>query len=269
MRGGAFTCLLPVWAGDNADWFAEAIDSVGANGLAPAAIFICQDGSLPADLEAAVAAGEQRWGARRIVNPGPRGLHHNLNHALAEVRTPLAGRADADDINLPGRFEAQARFLGAHPDVAVVGAAIEELAPDGARRRKALPLTHDRIVRFAAWRNPINHMTAFFRVDAVRAVGGYPPIPFKEDYALWLRMIAHGLRLANLPQVLVQARLGEGFHRRRAGPGHVAAERALHQVRREVRQIGPVRASASMALRAAALTLETPARLIYAAALRR
>jgi hypothetical protein len=269
LRPHAFTCLLPVHAGDRADWFAEAIDSVGANGLAPWAIFICQDGPLPPELEAAVAAGERRWSARRMVNPGPRGLHHNLNHALAEVATPLACRADSDDVNLPGRFEAQARFLAAHPDIAVVGAAIEEVGPDGARRRKALPLTHDRLVRFAAWRNPINHMTAFFRVDAVRAAGGYPPIPLKEDYALWLRMITRGMRLANLPQVLVQARLGEGFHRRRAGPGHLAAERALHQVRREVRQIGPVRASASMALRAAALTLETPARLIYAAALRR
>ena len=184
-------------------------------------------------------------------------------------QTPLACRADADDINLPRRFEAQARFLAAHPDIAVVGAAIEELAPDGRRRRKALPLTHDQLVRFAAWRNPINHMTAFFRVDAVRAAGGYPPIPLKEDYALWLRMIASGQRLANLPEILVQARLGEDFHRRRAGPGHLAAERALHEVRREVRQIGPATATAALTLRAAALAMQAPARLIYAAALRR
>ncbi len=265
MRGGDFTCLLPVHAGDRADWFGEAIDSVGANTMAPTAMFICQDGPLPPDLEAAVAAGEQRWSARRLINPGPRGLHHNLNHALAEVATPLACRADADDINLPGRFEAQARFLAAHPDIAVVGGAIEEIGPEGERRRKALPLTHDQIVRFAAWRNPVNHMTAFFRVEAVRAAGGYPPIPLKEDYALWLRMIAKGMRLANLPEVLVQARLGEDFHRRRAGPNHLAAERALNEVRREVSQIGPATAAAALTLRTTALAMRAPARLIYAA----
>jgi hypothetical protein len=255
-----FTCLLPVYAADDADAFSRAFASVAANSLQPSVILVCQDGALPAALGEAVT----RTGAAVIVHPGAKGLHHNLNSALTRVDTPWICRADADDINLPDRFERQAAFLAAHPEVDVLGGAIAELSPDGRRRIKPMPLNHDAIARRARWRNPINHMTGFMRTDAVRAVGGYPDIPRKEDYGLWLAMLARGARFANLPDVLVEARIGPDFHARRSGFENFASEHALYR-------LGGGAPSAALvhATRALALSTRIGAGAVYRGLLRR
>ncbi|MHB8531025.1 MAG: glycosyltransferase [Caulobacteraceae bacterium] len=265
----AFTCLIPVWARDDPAWFAQALESLVAGQVRPDEILVCEDGPLTAELEAIAADFAAARGARRIVNPGPRGLAANLNHAMAHVATPWAARADADDLNLPGRFAAQVAFLEARPGIDALGAAIVEFFPDGRERVKALPTGHEAIVAFAAWRNPINHMTAFFRTEAFRACGGYPPIPLKEDYGLWLAMIAAGFRLANLAEPVVRARLGASFHARRAGLGNIASEYALFERKRRMAAIGPAKAGAAFVARAAALGLGVGARLAYERVLRR
>jgi hypothetical protein len=268
MNGGlasdvAFTCLVPVWGGDDPAAFEAAAGSLAASTLAPDATVIAQDGPLPAPLLAAVERAAEVLKARRVVSDEARGLHNNLNHAMKTVETPYVARFDADDINLPDRFAAQVAFARRHPGLAALGGAILEFSPDGRVRRKPAPTTHEAVLRFAAWRNPINHMTAFFRRDAFLAAGGYPNIPLKEDYGLWLTMLAHGERLDNLPQVLVHVRLGEHFHRRRAGLNNLASERALHRLKRAVPGLDPRASAAALLARSAALALRGPARLAY------
>ena len=255
-----FTCLLPVHAGDEAAAFTRAFRSAADNTLAPDRLLICADGPLPDALAEAVAA----TGATVIANPGPKGLHHNLNHALGAVDTPWVCRADADDLNRPDRFERQAAFLAAHPGIDVLGGSIAEVAPDGRRRVKSMPLTHRAIAARARWRNPVNHMTVFMRTAALAAVGGYPAIPRKEDYGLWLRLLAAGARFANLPDVLVDVTLGADFHARRAGWDNLASERALYRLAGAT----PTAALAHGA-RALALSTRLGARAVYQGLLRR
>jgi len=259
----AFTCLVPVWRGDDPDAFAAAMRSIATSTLAPDAMVIAQDGPLPAPLLAAVEHAVEASNAGWVVNAGLPGLHHNLNNAMEAVETPYVARFDADDLNLPDRFATQAAFASSHPEVAAFGGAILEFAVDGRTRRRATPTTHEAILRLAAWRNPINHMTAFFRRDAFRAAGGYPDIPRKEDYGLWLAMLARGERLANLPEVLVHARLGEDFHRRRTGFDNFASERALHRLKCAVPGLDSPASTLALIARSAALALPGPARLAY------
>lgn len=264
-----FTILVPVWRGDTSAYLETTMQSLARSTHRPADVVICQDGDLPPDLADVVAAAAANLNARVALNPGPPGLARNLNHAMDAVRTGWVARIDADDVNLPDRFAAQIAYLRRHPDVAAVGGGIVEFAPDATRRRKPMPLDHDAIVRRARWRNPINHMTAFFRVDVFRACGGYPLIPLKEDYGLWLTMIARGYRLANLDQDLVDARLGANFHARRAGFSHLASEFALWSLKRRIPAIGAGAATAAWLARSGALAFEAPARLIYERVLRR
>jgi hypothetical protein len=261
--GAAFTCLVPVWGGDDPDAFTAAMHSLAASSLAPDAVVIAQDGPLPEALldrvSQAAAASKARW----TVSAGPPGLHHNLNHAMAAVETPYVARLDADDLNLVDRFAAQVAFARDNPDIAAFGGAILEFDPNGGTRRKGSPLTPEATLRYAAWRNPINHMTAFFRRDAFLAAGGYPAIPRKEDYGLWLAMLARGARLANLPQILVHARLGESFSRRRAGLDNLASERSLYRLKRAVPGLDRRAAAIALAARSAALAFPGPAALAY------
>ncbi len=264
----AFTCLLPVWAGDDAAHFRDALASVATGPLTPARILICQDGDLPPALAAAVAEGVDQFAAEICRNPGPTGLHHNLNHAAGQVDTPWIARADADDVNQPERFAAQFSYLKAHPDVSIISGAIEEFWPDGRTRLRTLPTDHDAIIRWARFRSPINHMTALFRTDLFRACGGYPDVPQKEDYALWIKMIARGARFANLPQSLARARLGSDFYRRRAGFRNLASEWAIFQLKRRTPQLVGW-AAATWIARSLALSVRWPAHLIYEVLLRR
>ena len=176
---------------------------------------------------------------------------------------PWVARFDADDINLPDRVAAQVAFARSHPDVAAFGGAILEFRPDGRTRRRGTPTTHEAILRFAAWRNPINHMTAFFRRDAFLAAGGYPDSPLKEDYGLWLAMLARGERLANQSGVMVHARLGDDFHVRRAGLRNFASERALHRLKCGVPGLGLHASTLAFLARSTALALPGPARVAY------
>ena len=255
-----FTCLLPVHDGDDADLFRQAYASIIANTLPPTRILICQDGVLPPTLQRVVT----ETGAAIVENPGRKGLHHNLNHALARVETAWFCRADADDINLPDRFARQVAYLAGHPEVSVLGGAIEEVSPGGGAHLKSMPLAHAAISGRARWRNPVNHMTAFVRTEAARDSGGYPAIPRKEDYGLWLAMLARGHRFANLPDVLVRARLGTDFHGRRGGLHNLASEYALYRLQPR----SPGAAIIHLA-RATALASRTIARGAYLGVLRR
>lgn len=265
----AFSCLIPIHRGDNVEHFVAAMESIGASSLAPAEILICQDGALPAPLGDAVASCMRRFGARLTVSSGPEGLQHNLNDAMTAVRTPWVARADADDLNSPDRFAAQVSFLKESPHIAALGGGILEFWPDGRSRRKHMPLTHAEIVRWARWRNPINHMTAFFRKDVFVECGGYPDIRSKEDYGLWLAMIGRGALLANLPQDLVRARLGKRFYQRRSGLMNFRSELALYELKRRIPDIGPAAAAVALVGRSCALAMSGPARLVYELGLRR
>ena len=264
----AFTCVVPVHAGDDPAYFEQAMTSIACSTLRPSAVLIAQDGALP-EASARVVEACLAAGAVLTRNPGGKGLHHNLNHAIAQVRTPWIARADADDINLPERFERQALWAHRNPGFAVLGAGLTEFWPDGRSREKPMPTDHAAIVRLSAWRSPINHNTAFLRLDAFKDCGGYPPLDRKEDYGLWLTMIARGYRLANLPEPLVEARLGSDFYERRAGRRNLPSELGIFRIKRRVAAIGSARAALALVARAAALTARGPARLIYEGLLRR
>jgi glycosyltransferase involved in cell wall biosynthesis len=262
------TCLLPVYGGDKAPAFQAALTSVARAPARPGEIFICVDGELGDELGEAVRAGADSAGAHLVINPGPTGLHHNLNHAARQVRTPWIARMDADDVSLTDRFTGQTRALNEDPRIDVLGGAIRELRPDGAEQRRIVPTTHEAILKWSRWRNPMNHQTVVMRTDLFQRCGGYPDIPGKEDYGLWLKMLAAGGRFANLPEDLVHAHLGEGFYRRRTGLKNLASEFALYRIKRKVPGIGGPAAALAMIARGSALNHSGPARWIYEHVLR-
>src|SRR4051812_4354857 len=112
-----FTCLLPVYDGDDAPHLEAALASIAANSVRPSLILVCEDGVLRADLAAVIDRHASSLPIRRVRNPRPRGLHHNLNNALPLVETEWFARADADDLNSPDRFETQLQALSNAPDL--------------------------------------------------------------------------------------------------------------------------------------------------------
>ena len=98
-----------------------------------------------------------------------------LNESLKLVETKWIAKADSDDINLKNRFAEQLKFVGLNIDV--IGSNILEIDNNGGSTllTKEIPLTN-KDKKIYTYRNPINHMTAFYKTDLIRSVGGYPDI---------------------------------------------------------------------------------------------
>ena len=125
---------------------------------------------------------------------------------------------DTDDIMMPDRLERQYRFMMDHSEVASCGNDIAKfMEEDTILREKHMPTSPQDLYRYGKKRNPLSHMTVMFRKSAIEAVGGYRHFPGLEDYDLWSRLLANGYQIANIPEVLVKARIGDRFASRRGG----------------------------------------------------
>jgi glycosyltransferase involved in cell wall biosynthesis len=209
---------MAVYHRDNAELFERAVCSVYENTLRPDAFVLVVDGPVPDLLGRKIGALQKRFGFIIHVLAQNQGLASALNAGLDKVTTEWVLRADADDINLATRFEQQASMVERDPSLAIIGAAILEVEPDGkALAVRRPPSSHAEIMRFARVRNPFNHMTVAYRTSLAKRCGGYPNIRLKEDYGLWALMLQRGAQTANLPGILVHATAGQDMYRRRGG----------------------------------------------------
>jgi hypothetical protein len=223
-----FSVLMPVYHKDHPVHFREALASLAPQLAHVDEVVLVKDGPLGAALEGALDSQRTLLPLKIVALPENRGLARALNAGLAQCRSAWVMRFDADDLCLPQRARLQDERLRADA-LDILGGQIEEcdpatLAPTG---RRLVPCEAAEIRRFLKRRNPFNHMTVCFRRDFIRALGGYPEIPLKEDYALWAKAIACGARVANLAQVLVRARAGSELVARRGGLRYARSELAL------------------------------------------
>lgn len=227
---GGFTVLMAVYERDDIFLFEKAVESVFNNDLKPDAFILVVDGPVPNLLFNSIESLEDKYGIEVLYLNKNYGLAKALNAGLDLVRTEWIVRADADDLNVENRFSLQADFLKKEGNIDIFGGAIQEVDRSGnllAVRRTVE--THDRIIKFAAQRNPFNHMTVAFKTKFAKMCGGYPDIHLKEDYALWASMLEAGAQAANMPDILVRATTGKDMYRRRGGIRYALAEIALQK----------------------------------------
>ena len=122
---------------------------------------------------------------------------------------------EADDIALPDRFEKQIAYLEAHPEVDMVGGAINEIDENGNDRGKTTryPCESDLCRAFFAKRNPVAHPTVMFRRSFFEKAGWEYPTDYvrNEDTRLWHEGYKHGCVIANLPDVLLNFRMTDSM----------------------------------------------------------
>ena len=136
------------------------------------------------------------------------GLTKSLNKAIEIAKGRYIARMDADDISLPDRFSVQYDFLEANNDFTLVGSGAylinENNNEIGSLNR---PFTNEIIIGHAFFYNPIIHPVVMFRKNTIVEIGAYNiAIKRAQDYDLWLRLIKHGAKICNLPQLLLQHR---------------------------------------------------------------
>jgi glycosyltransferase involved in cell wall biosynthesis len=208
--------LLPVR--DAGPELEACLDSLAAQTLADHEVVAVDDGSADGSGERLLARAARDPRVRVLRTP-PRGLVPALDLALAEARSPLVARMDADDVARPARLEAQVRRLREDTRVDVLGGRVAIAALPGRRVGEGMRayvewvnslLDHEQLARDRFVESPIVHPTVAMRTDVLRALGGWRDGVFPEDYDLWLRAFDAGLRFAKLPQVVLDWRDSPG-----------------------------------------------------------
>jgi glycosyltransferase involved in cell wall biosynthesis len=218
----AVSVLMSVYNG--APWIAQAVASVLAQTDGDLELIVVDDGSTDATPGLLAAATDPRL---RVERQSRTGLTRALNRALGVARADLVARLDADDTALPERLARQRAFLAAHPEVGLLGTAAREVDGGGVPVRVVQPPVDDAALRRALIRaNPFVHSSVMLRRALLARAGGYDEtLAVAQDYELWMRL-AGLTRLANLSEVLVERRLGEG---------RVSVEREEDRLRTEAR----------------------------------
>jgi glycosyltransferase involved in cell wall biosynthesis len=183
----------------------RALDSIFAQTFGEFELYVINDGST--DATQAILEEYQKKDSRLniIRHERNRGIPISLNEGVAAAKGDLILRADADDFNFPERFEKQVAFLRAHPEVDVLGGAMERVDSNGkifSITRQ--PETNAEIQRKLYLRVPFFHPTVALRKSFwVRNCGYSSRWPHCEDVDLWLRGHKDAV-YHNLPDILVR-----------------------------------------------------------------
>lgn len=166
-------------------------------------LVILDDGSTDDtwNVVSALASTDDR--VRLLRNERSVGIPAARNQVLAAARGAFVAICDSDDHSRPGRFVQQEAAFAADPDLVGVGGQISCFTHDPATG--SVPRWH--------WglrdgRLPFPFPGAMFRVDALRAAGGFDEtFPMAEDLELCYRLAAHGGAFTMLDQVVLDYRV--------------------------------------------------------------
>ncbi|MBA3325437.1 MAG: glycosyltransferase family 2 protein [Rhodobacteraceae bacterium] len=230
----AVTVVTPVW--NAAATLGECVASLAAQTRGDWEMLIVDDGSTDGSraLAAALAEGDGRirllgWGARR-------GAAAARNEGIRAARGRFIAFLDADDLWRPEKLEVQIGYMeasGAPFTFAAVRRIDEAGRPLGVLAAPAR-VDHARLLKG----NVIPCQTAVYDRLHYGAVE-MPPLPRRQDYGLWLTLLARGGEAHGLPQVLADWRMRRGS----LSANKLVAAAATWRVYREVAGLGRGRAA--------------------------
>lgn len=227
-----FSVLMSVYHNDKPEFVAQAVDSITKlQTLKPDEVIIVIDGPVPDELLDLINDFEKstEFNFNIVRLPENKGLGNALRVGMGKATYEYVARMDADDIALPDRFEKQMAYMAEHPNCDIVGGQITEFIDSESNiiGKRVVPCKHDEILMWLKGRCPFNHMSVTMLRSRILSVGSYIDWHFNEDYYLWIRMAEAGYQFANLPDTLVNVRVGKDMYARRGGWAYFKSEKGL------------------------------------------
>lgn len=251
-----FSVLLSLYYKENSSALDQCFQSIwNDQTIHPNEIVLVLDGPIGEKLSQHVLFWQRKIGETlKVISLEQNiGLGKALNEGLKHCSNDWVFRMDTDDISTPDRFEKQLAFIECNPLVILFGGQVLEFEnePNDSQVLKAVPTTNEEIRQFAQKRCPFNHMTVAYKKSIINELGGYQHHLFMEDYNLWLRVIGAGYLVANLPDIVLYARVGNGMHSRRKGLEYIKSEKQLLDLKKELKLQNPIHANILFLIRSA------------------
>lgn len=218
--------ILPVYKNDKVEDLNKSVESIIMQTYKVFHIFVGVDGPVGDDLKEKLLLLEKQDPVSIAWFPENRGLACVLNDLLDicfKEGFKYIARMDADDISMTDRLEKQMAFLEAHPEIDVVGGAINEIDEEGKYRGKTIvyPELPQGCRAFFAKRNPHAHPAVLFRKSFFDKLNGKkyrPEYRQNQDTMLWYDGMMAGTQHANIPDVVLNFRMTNAmFKKRRNG----------------------------------------------------
>lgn len=202
-----YSVLLTVYHKEKAEYFRQALESIVTQSLPTNDFVIVADGPLTIELDAVLNEYQEKYSYINVIRlPENKGSGFASQAGLKYIKNEVFAKMDSDDIALPDRMAKELAKINEGYDV--VGGAIAEFEsdPEHVFSVKRLPQNQDEIIAFSKKRNPICNVTVMYKKSQIEAVGGYADLVVLEDYTLAIKLIQHGAKVTNLPDVLVKVR---------------------------------------------------------------
>ena len=194
---------------DAGEFLDRAVESILCQTLRDLELILINDHST----DTAVSELDNSDPRLKIFNSKGHGLVNACNTGFAHSQGKFIARMDADDISLSGRLECQLNYLYRHADVDIAGSCVEIFSEQGIKGG---------LKRYQAWLNsvrepeqvrnqifvesPLPNPGVMFRRVALEQLRGYRINDWPEDYDMFLRADAAGMRMGKPEPVLLRWR---------------------------------------------------------------
>jgi glycosyltransferase EpsE len=206
---GAYNCAKTIGA---------SIESIQAQTFTDWEMIICDDGSVDDSVQIIQSYAEKDPRIKLIANDCNHGLSYTLNHCLEEATGEYCARMDGDDLCDETRFEKQVRFLDENPQYGFVSTTMKRFDEQGIYQVPPMESPYEPTKKDYIKGSPFCHAPAMLRRESYNEVNGYRTLEKVlgvEDYDLWFRLYAKGIKGCILREPLYSMFDGRGAASRR------------------------------------------------------
>lgn len=176
-----------------ADTLPEAIHSIVNQTYTSWQLIMCDDCSTDNTYEVAKSFAE-RYPDKMVLirNDKNMRLAYSLNHCLEYADGEYIARMDGDDLSAPDRFQKQVDYLRSHPEIQLVGTAMQQFNEENENIQLITKPEHvaDKYIMHKCI--PFNHATIMTYKYVYDSLGGYTVAERTkrgQDYDLWFRFL--------------------------------------------------------------------------------
>ncbi len=208
--------IMGVYNPEHEEWLKASICSMIDQSLTEWEMILYDDGSDAVYKERIEKAAKMDQRIRLIRGRENRGLAYALNQCLKHAKGRYVARMDDDDISMPERLEKQYQFLEKNQEFGWAGTTAALFDAGGIWGKEELseiPGAEDFLKH-----SPYIHPSVMFRSEVLKHAGGYLAARRTkrcEDYELFMRLCAEGLRGYNIQEELFLYREDYRSYRKR------------------------------------------------------